>query len=53
MSRRTIKEYLVKWKNLHIDDVTWENEEILQHPDLQLLEAKQSWGGRIVVSPSQ
>lgn len=43
--RRTIKEYLVKWKNLPIEDATWENEEILQHPDLQLLEDKQSWGG--------
>jgi len=37
--RRTIREYLVKWKNLLVEDATWENEQILEHPDLRLLEA--------------
>ncbi|XP_059073519.1 uncharacterized protein LOC131874252 [Cryptomeria japonica] len=31
LRRRTIKEYLVKWKNLPMEDATWKNEEILQH----------------------
>ncbi|XP_059071802.1 uncharacterized protein LOC131870156 [Cryptomeria japonica] len=34
LRRRTIREYLVKWKNLPVEDATWENEEILQHPGL-------------------
>jgi len=25
-----IKEYLVKWKNLPIEDATWESEQVLQ-----------------------
>ena len=37
----TIREYLLKWKDLPVEDATWENEEILQHPDLNLLEDKQ------------
>lgn len=53
LRKRTIREYLVKWKNLPLEDATWENDEILQHTGLQLLEDKQSWGGRTVMSPSQ
>lgn len=26
LRRRTVKEYLVKWRNLPVDDATWENE---------------------------
>ena len=26
---KAIKEYLVKWKDLHIEDATWESERIL------------------------
>ncbi|XP_057862502.1 uncharacterized protein LOC131070851 [Cryptomeria japonica] len=33
LRKRTIKEYLVKWKNFLVEDANWENEEILQHPD--------------------
>lgn len=32
--KRVIKEYLVKWKNLLMKDVTWESEQILQHLEL-------------------
>jgi hypothetical protein len=46
----SIKEYLIKWKNLPIEDATWEGEQILQHPGLQLLEDKQSQAGRTVMS---
>jgi hypothetical protein len=42
LRNRSIKEYLIKWKNLPIEDATWEGEKILQHPGLQLLEDKQS-----------
>jgi len=38
---RTIREFLVRWKNLSDEDTTWESEKILQHPSLQLLEDKQ------------
>ena len=38
----SIKECLIKWKNLPIKDATWEGEQILQHPGLQLLEDKHS-----------
>ncbi|XP_059067504.1 uncharacterized protein LOC131858320 [Cryptomeria japonica] len=40
LRRRTIREYLVKWKDLPVEDATWENEEVLQHPGLRLLEDK-------------
>ena len=33
------------------EDATWEYENILQHPNLKLLEDKQSWVGRAVMSP--
>jgi hypothetical protein len=45
-----IKEYLIKWKNISIEDATWEGERILQHPRLQLLEDKQSQVGRTIIS---
>ena len=41
LRRRVIREYLVKWKNLPVEDATWEGEVILQHPALRLLEDKQ------------
>ena len=47
---RVIKESLVKWRRLPVEDVTWESEQILQHPGLILLEDKQSREGRIVIS---
>ena len=52
MRRLTIREYLVKWKDLPVNDATWEGDEILQHLELTLLEDKQFQEGRIVMSPS-
>ena len=51
LRRRVIREYLVKWKDLPVEDATWEGEAILQHPALRLLEAKQFQEGRTVMSP--
>jgi hypothetical protein len=52
LRNKTIKEYLVKWKDFPIEDATWEGEQVLQHPGLKLLVDKQSWAGRTVMSPS-
>jgi len=41
LQSRMVQEFLVRWKNLRDEDVTWESEKILQHPLLQLLENKQ------------
>ena len=50
---RTIKEYLVQWKDFPSEEATWEDEIFLQHPKLEFLEDKQYWGRRTVMSPSQ
>jgi hypothetical protein len=52
LRNRVIREYLVKWRELPIEDATWEGEHILQHSNIQLLEDKQLRAGRIVMSPS-
>ena len=31
---RVTREYLVRWRDLPIEDATWEGESILQHPTL-------------------
>lgn len=51
LRNRVITEYLVRWKDLPIEDATWEGEAILQHPAFQLLEDKQFQEGRTVMSP--
>lgn len=47
-----IREYLVKWRHMPIEDATWESEQIMQHPNLQLLEDKQFREGGTVMSLS-
>jgi len=49
---RVIPEYLIRWKNLLKEDVTWEGERILQHPNLELLEGKHFREEGTVMSPS-
>ena len=52
LQNRVIREYLVKWKELPMEDATWEGDQVLQHPSLQLLEDKQFQVGRTVMPPS-
>ena len=52
LGNRVIREYLVQWKELPPEDATWEGEQVLQHPNLKLLEDKQSRARRTVMSSS-
>ena len=44
LRNRTVKEYLVCWKHLPLDDAMWEGEHILQHLALHFLEDKRTLG---------
>jgi hypothetical protein len=33
LRNKSIKEYMIKWKNLPIEDAYWEGEHVLQHMD--------------------
>jgi hypothetical protein len=50
--KRSIKEYLIRWKDLPIEDATWENEQVVHETGLELLEDKQFLAGETVMSPT-
>jgi hypothetical protein len=52
LRKRSIKEYLVKWKNLPIEDATWEGEQMLQKTGPELLVGKQFLAEETVMSPT-
>jgi len=47
------REYLINWKNFPIEDATWENEQVIQQIDLELLVGTQFLAGDTVMSPSK
>jgi hypothetical protein len=52
LRKRSIREYLVKWKNLPIEDATWEGEHMIQETGPELLVGKQFLAGETVMSPT-
>jgi hypothetical protein len=48
-----IKECLIRWRGLPVEDTTWESEQVLQNPRLVLLKDKQFREGRAVMSLSK
>eukprot|EP00253_Pinus_taeda_P002258 PITA_02258 len=52
LKSKTIREYLVRWKSLPHEDVTWKGEHILEHPALKLFGDKQHLGGEDYHVPS-
>ena len=52
LRKRRIKEYLIIWKDLPIEDAMWENERMVRETGLELLEDKQFQDGETVMSPT-
>jgi hypothetical protein len=52
LRKRSIKEYLIRWKDLPIEDATWENEQMVRETGLELLEDKQFQARETVMSPT-
>jgi hypothetical protein len=52
LRKRSIREYLVKWKNLPIEDATWEGEQVILETCPKFLVGKQFLTGETVMSPT-
>ena len=53
MRSRVIRECVIRWRWILVEDATWESEQVLQHPGLVLLEGKQFREGGTVMSLSK
>jgi hypothetical protein len=51
LRNRSIKEYMITWKDLPIEDATWEKEHVVREAGLELLEDKQFLVGETIMSP--
>jgi hypothetical protein len=52
LRKRSIKEYLIRWKDLPIEDATRENEQMVRETGLELLKDKQFQVGETIMSPT-
>jgi hypothetical protein len=52
LRNQSIKEYLIRWKDIPIEDSTWEQEHMVREACLELLEDKQFQLGETVMSPT-
>jgi hypothetical protein len=52
LRKRSIKEYLIKLKDLPIEDAMWENEQVVRETGLEFLKEKQFLAGETVTSPT-
>jgi hypothetical protein len=52
LRKRSIKEYLIRWKDLSIEDATWENEQVVRETGLELLEDKKFLARETIMSPT-
>jgi hypothetical protein len=52
LQNRSIKEYLIRWKDLPIEDATWEPEHVVREVGLEFLKDKQFQAGETVMSPT-
>jgi hypothetical protein len=52
LRNQSIKDYLIRWKDLPIEDATWKKEHVVRETGLELLEDKQFQAGETVMSPT-
>jgi len=52
LRNQSIKEYLIRWKDLPIEDATWEKEHVARETGLELLEENKFQEGETVMSPT-
>jgi len=52
LRKRSIREYLVKWKNLPIEDATWEGKQLIHEIGPKLLMGTQFLAGETIMPPN-